>query len=250
MSLSGRFPYQHIIVDEGQDFGAENIEETEILDVFRTIIDMEDKKNTSFYVFYDELQLIQAKRMPDLIKNADCKLTLYRNCRNTENIAVTSLTPIHTKRKLRLIEGCVKGIPTHISFNDRLDRSLTMLNASVDSLVAAGMKDIVILTCKTETSSFLSPYIKDGKYRNKYPVSTCRKFKGLEADAVILIDVTTDTFSDDGVLLFYVDLLPPSEPRSLFGLYSCTKRHQKTVDHSIINAANRAKQGLTANRII
>ena len=60
MSLSGRFPYQHIIVDEGQDFGAENIEETEILDMFRTIIDMEDKKNTSFYVFYDELQLIQA----------------------------------------------------------------------------------------------------------------------------------------------------------------------------------------------
>ena len=204
MSLSGRFPYQHIIVDEGQDFGAENIEDTEILDMFRTIIDMEDKKNTSFYVFYDELQLIQARRMPDFIKNADCKLTLYRNCRNTENIAVTSLTTIHTKRKLRLIEGCVKGIPTHISFNDSLDSSLTMLNASVDSLVAAGMKDIVILTCKTETSSFLSPYIKDGKYRNKYPVSTCRKFKGLEADAVILIDVTTDTFSDDGVLLFYV----------------------------------------------
>lgn len=204
MVLSGRFPYQHIIVDEGQDFGKENIEETEILEVFRTITDMEEDKNTSFYLFYDELQLIQAKRMPSFIKNADCKLTLYRNCRNTENIALTSLTPIHTKRKLRLIEGAVKGVPTHISFNSDAESALEMLNASISCLEAAGMKDIVILTCKTESTSFLTPNIKDEKYRNKYLVTSCRRFKGLEADAVILIDVDSDTFKEENLLLFYV----------------------------------------------
>ena len=203
-ALSGSFPYQHIIVDEGQDFGKDNIEESDILEVFRTITDMETDRNVSFYIFYDELQLIQANRMPDFIQNADCKLTLYRNCRNTENIAITSLTPIHTKRKLRLIDGCVKGVPSHISFNSNSESELEMLNLSLDSLISSGMKDIVILTCKTEKTSFLSPYIKDGKYRNKYLVSTCRKFKGLEADAVILIDVCANTFSEENILLFYV----------------------------------------------
>ena len=43
-----------------------------------------------------------------------------------------------------------------------------------------------------------------GKYRNKYLFSTCRKFKGLEADAVILIDVDDSTFNPENVQLYYV----------------------------------------------
>lgn len=65
-------------------------------------------------------------------------------------------------------------------------------------------KNVVILTCKTETTSFMSSFVENGKYRHKYPFTTCRKFKGLEADAIILIDVEKVVFEDENVLIFYV----------------------------------------------
>jgi superfamily I DNA/RNA helicase len=71
-------------------------------------------------------------------------------------------------------------------------------------LKGQGVKDIIILTCKTETTSILSGAVFNGVYRNKYRFSTCRKFKGLEADAVILVDVDSDTFTDNNILLYYV----------------------------------------------
>ncbi len=75
---------------------------------------------------------------------------------------------------------------------------------NVDALLADGINDIVILTCKTEESSALKDKAKSGKYRNKYLFTTCRKFKGLEADAVILIDVDDTTFNPKNVQLYYV----------------------------------------------
>ena len=50
----------------------------------------------------------------------------------------------------------------------------------------------------------LSDSVNNGKYRNKYLFTTCRKFKGLEADVVILLDVDKNTFDQENVLLFYV----------------------------------------------
>ena len=141
--------------------------------------------------------------MPKFIEDADCKLTLYRNCRNTENIATTSLRPI-SERKPMLLEGCVKGTPAKIHFCST-DESVRMrIDETIDSLKSDGIKDIVILTCKTETGSILKNQIKEGKYRSKYLFSTCRKFKGLEADAVILIDVDGETFNSQNVLIYYV----------------------------------------------
>ena len=46
--------------------------------------------------------------------------------------------------------------------------------------------------------------MNNGKYRNKYLFTTCRKFKGLEADVVILLDVDKNTFEQENVLIFYV----------------------------------------------
>lgn len=67
-----------------------------------------------------------------------------------------------------------------------------------------GFSDIVILTCKTEEESVFNSKCKDGLYRNKYRFTTCRKFKGLEADAIILIDVDSDSFNSKNVLIYYV----------------------------------------------
>lgn len=200
--ISGSFPYKHVIIDEGQDFGSEAIEETDIIQLIHDIIVDTDQGGT-FYVFYDRLQLIQAREMPKFISDLDCRLTLYRNCRNTENIAVTSLRPI-TERKPRVFDGAVKGAPAKLHFCDSVQSEHERIDVIIDELAADGYRDIVILTCKTEATSALSNSVKGGRYRNKYLFTTCRKFKGLEADVVVLVDVDKTTFEQDNVLLFYV----------------------------------------------
>ena len=203
MYLSGTFPYDHVVVDEGQDFGSEILEETDILQLIHDLIIDNGEKNGTFYVFYDRLQLIQADKIPKFIEDADCKLTLYRNCRNTENIAVTSLRPI-SERKPKLLENAVKGTPAKIHFCDVEAQAIEEINRTIDNILEEGFKDVIILTCKTEERSLLKNKIKNGYYRNKYRFTTCRKFKGLEADAVILIDVDGESFNQNNVLIYYV----------------------------------------------
>lgn len=200
--VSGTFPYRHVIIDEGQDFGSEAIEETDIIQLIHDIIVDTDQGGT-FYVFYDRLQLVQAREMPKFIGDLDCRLTLYRNCRNTENIAVTSLRPI-TERKPKVFEGAVKGAPAKIHFCDSVQIERERIDSIIDDLAADGYQDIVLLTCKTEATSILNNSVNNGKYRNKYLFTTCRKFKGLEADVVILLDVDKITFEQENVLIFYV----------------------------------------------
>lgn len=202
MYLSESFPYQHIIVDEGQDFGIDTINEADILQLMKDII-TDTKPLGTFYVFYDKLQMIQANHFPKFIEEADCKLTLYKNCRNTENIATTSLRPITVKKPL-LIEGCLKGVPAKIHFCSSPESVLARIDHTINNLNKDGFSDIVILTCKTEEESVFNSKCKDGLYRNKYRFTTCRKFKGLEADAIILIDVDSDSFNSKNVLIYYV----------------------------------------------
>lgn len=203
MYLSEAFPYKHVIIDEGQDFGMEDIEEVNILQAIKDIIVDDKSLGGTFYVFYDKLQLIQAERFPKFIEDADCKLTLYRNCRNTVNIATTSLKPI-SEREPKLPEGCVKGATAKIHFCDSNEEIIRQLDESIELLKSEGFKDIVILSCKTEKSSVVSGYVVRGLYKKNVKFTTCRKFKGLEADVVILVDVDGETFNSKNVLLYYV----------------------------------------------
>lgn len=203
MYVFEKFPYMHVVIDEGQDFGMDVVEETGIIEILKSIITDVKPDNASFYIFYDKLQLVQSRIIPQYISDADCKLTLYRNCRNTENIATTSLAPI-TERKPKLIDGCVKGVPSKLHFCESVEKAREKLNFIIDTLKGQGINDIVILTCKTETTSILSDVVSDGLYRNKYRFSTCRKFKGLEADSVILVDITSDIFDEQNSLIYYV----------------------------------------------
>ena len=63
----------------------------------------------------------------------------------------------------------------------------------IDKYSDAYGNSIVILTCSTVENSLLSSF-RDGEYYRyngkKVLFTTCRKFKGLENDVVILIDVT------------------------------------------------------------
>ena len=106
-------------------------------------------------------------------------------------------------REPRLFEDSVSGTPAKFCFCDP-SNVVQCVDNSIAKLKADGFNDIVVLSCKTEMSSCLSSFVEDGLYKKKIRFSTCRKFKGLEADAVVLIDVDADTFNKDKVLLFYV----------------------------------------------
>lgn len=202
MYLTGSFPYKHVIVDEGQDFGKDEIEEADLLQTIHdTVVDNDEVKGT-FYIFYDKWQLIQSADIPNYINNADCKLTLYRNCRNTENIALTSLKPI-TDRSPKLCDGSIKGEPATIHFCSNTNGAQNLIAQIIEKLKNDGISDVVILTCNTEDSSLLSSVVIGGKFKRKL-FTTCRKFKGLEADAIILVDVDERTFEDENILRYYV----------------------------------------------
>lgn len=197
------FPYMHIIIDEGQDFGTDDVEEANIVELLNSIIVDTMPDSSSFYIFYDKLQMVQSASIPRYINEADCKLTLYRNCRNTENIAKTSLAPLED-RSPKLIEGCITGALAKLHYCDDQPAVRERLGIVLDSLKSQGAKDIVILTCKAEHSSILCPFITNGKYLNKYRFTTCRKFKGLEADAVVLVDVDSETLIGNNSMVYYV----------------------------------------------
>lgn len=208
---TGTFPYQHVIIDEGQDFGQEHMEESKVIELLRALILDDESKNGSFYIFYDKNQLVQGKAIPQYISDADTKLTLYRNCRNTENIAKTSSNMLKNKPKIKLAEGCVKGKPAVIYF-EKTDEEKNCIEGILEKYQESGYEDIVILTCKREDNSPFSQFCKkdgiDGLrflYNGKkIPFTTCRKFKGLEADAIVLIDIDEELWDEKKENLLYV----------------------------------------------
>lgn len=185
------FPYEHIVIDEGQDFGKEEIEKAEVLEWLQMLA---EKKGGTFYFFYDKRQLVQGVSMPECVADADCKLTLYRNCRNTENIARCSFKALNDDSSKRVMLSSEAGNPPEMKASKDLDTLEGYIDSQIARLSESGIKDVVLLTCKTiESSSFKHLFShKRSGYRWKNTtgrVYTCRTFKGLEADAVILLDV-------------------------------------------------------------
>lgn len=190
------FPYDHIIIDEGQDFGKENIEESSIIETLKAIIG--DSDQGSFYIFYDKLQRVQNNKLPNYIVEADCKLTLYKNCRNTTKIAETSMSPLE-KKKAIMADFSIAGENPELHF---VDYNIDIISYINDLKNRYETEDITVLTTLTEGKSKIK--VNHGKNTKlKFPFTTCRKFKGLESDTIIMVDVDKETFIEDS-LLFYV----------------------------------------------
>lgn len=203
----GVFPYKHIIVDEGQDFGRENLDQSNLLDILAFY--GKEYEGTSFYLFYDKNQMIQAQKLPDYITQSDSKITLYRNCRNTVRIAKASLKPLCLGANC--YEFAPEGEKPVLTYVSNADEAIHRIDNILDSLPKTNSGNTVILTCKTLNSSWLTGRLKTKMGKDIYQAPsgvkaqayTVRTFKGLEADNVILVDVGPDMF-DDGKLDFYV----------------------------------------------
>lgn len=197
----GSFPYKHVIVDEGQDFGRDDIEETEILRLLHGAVMAVSGFDSSFYVFYDRLQMVQSDKIPEFIREADCKLTLHRNCRNTENVCRTSMSLVQQDIDTLFYSRVAGKIP-RLHFCTASVSQIKVVDSIIAELKEAGIEDIAILTLGTEKDSFMGNDAAVGTYEG-CRFTTCRKFKGLEADAVILVDFTERAVLRN-TLLFYV----------------------------------------------
>lgn len=152
----------------------------------------------SFYVFYDRNQKVIRREKSDWIHdNAECRLVLYRNVRNTAEIAWSMASVIGMKRKDHYVNA-VHGITAKAGFY----RNPSELRALCDNFVKEmrknhiSLEDMVILSVHSLAHSGL----KDMKKLGGVPVSYTPKegtlwltnvyrFKGLEAKAVLLVDV-------------------------------------------------------------
>lgn len=223
--------YKHIIVDEGQDFGVIDIdahpekenEGVQNCEIINKLQDAALEQGGTFYLFYDKYQTIQGGQkldnlLPDCIENADCRLTLHKNCRNTREIAKTSATPIKDRSgrglKINTAYSWNKAYIPVFHVIDNNEKEICVLEKILDEYQELGLDDVVILTQGKIEYSCLNDHLTETtqddpydyyKYNGeKYRVATCITFKGLEADAIILINLNSKSFEGERGKEFYV----------------------------------------------
>jgi len=207
--------YKFIIIDEAQDF------DNKILSL---IVEKATESNIRCFVFYDKNQLLYSDKMPAILNDFECKLTLNKNCRNTFKILSTTNSPMNLP--IRTDEYCIEGIMPRLYISTDKDKIVNKIGESINNYLSNGYKldDIVILTLNTEDSSILSSVSKINNYdisheknEGKILFTTAKKFKGLESNIVILVDFNSDVIATDELTrLFYVST---SRARQLLDIF-------------------------------
>lgn len=227
--------YQDIIIDEAQDF------DSEVIEIFSKYVDENDGK---FCVFYDKNQLLFKKENLSWIEHAECKLVLSKNCRNTRQIAVTANNIINTN--IRLNDNAIQGEMPSITFIENEEDELIHIEKLITKYKQEGFlnKDITILTLDTERNSILNGYnfIGDNKLVSEINnedivFTTSKKFKGLESNAIIIIDIKNKFLLDDeGKRNFYV--AASRAKQKLDCIYIGNEEEIKEIANNIIDINN------------
>lgn len=187
--------YKNIVVDEGQDIDDSVLEHLAFLAELNEGI---------FYVFYDRNQYIMRREKPDWIeKNAECRLVLYKNCRNTSEIAATASALVDMKTKSYVND--VHGMKPEAEFCNDAVSLKRIAEKYVKEMIAQhiDVSDFVILTVRSTVKSLLTGVtsingvpVSENREKGKIWFTSVRKFKGLEAKAVLLIDVNVSRLID------------------------------------------------------
>lgn len=199
------FDYSNFIIDEAQDFGKKEIEASGFLLNLQLLA---EERGGVCYYFYDKYQCVQSKEVPEVIASADCRLSLFNNCRNTTKIAKSSCTLFkESEYRREFIKGFETGNEVKALRVD-VNKNYEALKTLVNMYRKMNYKDIVVLTtCEASNSSLSGMVRNETIVVDGFPCTftTCRKFKGLEADVVIVIDINRNILLDDNNrLLFYV----------------------------------------------
>ena len=179
--------YSNIIVDEGQDLDDR---------LLNRLYELVKKKNGCFYVFYDRNQYIMKNQLPQWIEDAECRLVLHKNCRNTAEVFKTSCSIMGLDN---VTYNEIHGEVPAAKFYQTTDELEAIVTGFIKRVSDEGLKpeDIVILTAKTTDNSWIEVDKKYGgqslsytKEPGKILFTTIRKFKGLEAEAILIVDVS------------------------------------------------------------
>ncbi|MGN0954208.1 AAA family ATPase, partial [Dialister sp.] len=183
------WPYEDVVVDEGQDMTDTMLE---------TLWLLTDERDGAFYVFYDRNQRVIRREKTDWIDaNAECRVVLSRDVRNTAEIASSMASVIGLKRRKQYINE-VHGLRPCMS----LYRDPAGLRRICDNFVKemldnhVKLEDMVILSIHSLPHSGLAGVdkiygipVSVEPEAGKVWLTNVYRFKGLEAKAVLLIDV-------------------------------------------------------------
>lgn len=206
--------YDDVVIDEAQDF-----ENDEIV-YFKELMEIKDGR---FLAFYDKNQIMLDKPVPSWIKDAECRLVLTKNCRNTYEVAISAYNVIDVELNQKI--KMVHGDETTVSFVS--GEPLVHLRNLIRYYIAEceyECDDICILSLKKEEESLLHGVNKLGGYnisreRNVSSIffTTARMFKGLESRVVIVVDVDEKAFNNDETKrVFYVACSRATQRLSIF----------------------------------
>lgn len=202
------FKFRHIIIDEGQDFAADHLD---------ILIDAIKATDGYFYVFYDRNQLVHYLGNNDettleWLKKLDCRLVLHKNCRNTYEIAQSAYSAVGIS-DVSLAKN-INGDKPCLNNYSNTESLIGGISDTIRFYTDKGYKknQITILTVKTLAKSILANRDSVCGYRLSVDgegegilFTTARKFKGLESDVVIIIDIDKDSFADGKAkCVFYV----------------------------------------------
>ena len=217
--------YSNIIVDEGQDLDDR---------LLNRLYELVKLKNGCFYVFYDRNQYIMKNQLPQWIEDAECRLVLHKNCRNTAEVFKTSCSLMGLESvTYNEIHG---EIPSAKFYTTEVEQE-KIVNDFIKRVLGEGLdlSDIVILTAKTVETSWISlekTYAGQTLSCNQEPgkilFTTIRKFKGLEAEAILIVDAQMSALTNP-------------ENRRL--LYTGTSRAKNLLNIAMLEDINAGEYG-------
>ena len=183
--------YHDLIIDEGQDFNY----------IWLKHLKKCFYKDSNIYTFFDLNQnLYDRNEFTQWVLESPCKLSLTKNCRNTVEIndfATKIIAPFCDTSKFSssAINGDTKPIIIRTNAEKLLEELENTITESLQKY-KYNLEDITILTAKGSKHSQIVSLSKIGPYeistnrkKNQLQLSTIRKFKGLEAKVVVLIEV-------------------------------------------------------------
>ena len=176
-----------ILVDEGQDFDS----------TWWTCIEsLSSGPDSCFYIFYDSSQCVYSVQQGFPFQEP--RFPIKDNCRNTKNICLL-LQSVLPEAEIHIRDSAPIGrMPAFINVGAN---PLQTLDSLIDHLVtkeSVAPEQIVVLSPHTHVRSLLSGRNKAGKCSladldnrtvDSVAFSTISRFKGLESDVVVVIDV-------------------------------------------------------------
>lgn len=197
---SHHWEYTSVIIDEGQDFKSDWIDWLSL------------RTKSNFYVFYDPNQSVHIDETPAWVAKAACRLSLKRNCRNSQQIHRSShrFMGLNVDKNPNALEGPKPVIREVSNPQDQI----AAIEQIIKELIAREVKpdEIAVLscagagkTCFNGLHKIAGKTIVDEFSKDSILATTARKFKGLEAGFVIMVDFDLmDLCNEEDRKLLYV----------------------------------------------